>query len=642
MAIGGRLGQSTCDCCQDTDPTVSLFAEITGRFVCEVDAADVDWLAEPTRTSRWWCWASSPTSRSSTCLARARHARRRSSPRSEQGAREPPHRAGAQRARHQPRSRRRLRPRPGRRRADDHLAARAGRATAAARRCADAGGRRRLQPRRRAGRRTHVRGVAARIASATGCAPSSPPASRSSASATASRRSSAPGCCRARSATTPAAASSASGSRCRPQPSRCIWTTGIDAFDCPIAHGEGRYVHPDVDALERAGQVALRYAREPQRQHRVDRRRVRPQRRGARSDATSREPRRRPPAPAAHPRPPRRARPAAVRAGRRPRQGADDGMARPLPRRRPADLPDRRAGKVRVSYRLSDTPAAVRHHRSAVGLRPHHRGVPYKGQVLNQLSRVVVRADTADIVANHVVDRCPTPTCTVGRTAAAAARRGGRARLHHRRHLTSLWQQYADGARTIYGYHLPDGLRKNTDLPAAIITPTTKAEHGAHDEPFSPSDVVAQGPGRCRRCGARSATLRWSCSPSASRSRREAGLILADTKYEFGLAADRRAAADRRDAHARLVALLGRRHVRGAAGRRRRAREPRQGSRPPRADRRRATAATAHRRAAGRRVSDATSARYIAAYERLTGLTFQPGSYPRRTTGSAEVLGHAA
>jgi phosphoribosylformylglycinamidine synthase len=48
-----------------------------------------------------------------------------------------------------------------------------------------------------------------------------------------------------------------------PQPSHCVWTRGIEAFDCPIAHGEGRYVHPDVTALEAAGQVALRYRRNP-------------------------------------------------------------------------------------------------------------------------------------------------------------------------------------------------------------------------------------------------------------------------------------------------------------------------------------------------------------------------------------------
>ncbi len=49
----------------------------------------------------------------------------------------------------------------------------------------------------------------------------------------------------------------------QPQPSRCVWTEGVEPFDCPIAHGEGRYVHPDVEALAAAGQVALRYASDP-------------------------------------------------------------------------------------------------------------------------------------------------------------------------------------------------------------------------------------------------------------------------------------------------------------------------------------------------------------------------------------------
>jgi phosphoribosylformylglycinamidine synthase len=48
-----------------------------------------------------------------------------------------------------------------------------------------------------------------------------------------------------------------------PAPSRCIWTAGVEAFDCPIAHGEGRFVHPDLAALEAAGQIALRYRTNP-------------------------------------------------------------------------------------------------------------------------------------------------------------------------------------------------------------------------------------------------------------------------------------------------------------------------------------------------------------------------------------------
>ena len=60
---------------------------------------------------------------------------------------------------------------------------------------------------------------------------------------------------------------------------------------------------------------------------------------------------------------------------------------------------------------------------------------------------------------------------------------------------TSLWQPYADGARTIYGYHFPDGLRKNTALPEPLVTPTTKPPAGStvHDEPLTWAEVVERG-----------------------------------------------------------------------------------------------------------------------------------------------------
>ena len=93
------------------------------------------------------------------------------------------------------------------------------------------------------------------------------------------------------------------------------------------------------------------------------------------------------------------------------------------------------------------------------------------------------------------------------------------------------------GARTIYGHHFPDGLAKNTPLPEPIVTPTTKAEHGGHDEPITCDEVVTRG--------LLDAEL-WAPVMAAAlevfhrgpRVGREAGLILADTKYEFGLATD--------------------------------------------------------------------------------------------------------
>ncbi|CAN0504584.1 unnamed protein product, partial [Phaeothamnion confervicola] len=102
---------------------------------------------------------------------------------------------------------------------------------------------------------------------------------------------------------------------------------------------------------------------------------------------------------------------------------------------------------------------------------------------------------------------------------------------------TSLWHLYSQGGRDIYGHRFPDGLLKNTELPDAIITPTTKAEAGHHDEPIGVDEVVSAG---------LVANALWERVQQAALAmfRRgqevaaNAGLILADTKYEFGLSAD--------------------------------------------------------------------------------------------------------
>jgi phosphoribosylaminoimidazole-succinocarboxamide synthase len=204
---------------------------------------------------------------------------------------------------------------------------------------------------------------------------------------------------------------------------------------------------------------------------------------------------------------------------------------------------------------------------------------------------------------------------------------------------TSLWRQYADGARTIYGYHFSDGLAKNSDLPSAIVTPTTKAEHGGHDEPLSTSDVVSKGlvaPDLWRRVETAALALFARGQAVARRS----GLILADTKYEFGTTSDgelllidevhtpdssRYWVADSyedRVSAGEEPESLDKEVVRRAlidAGY--------DGNGPP--------------PALDAAVWDATSRRYIDAYERLTGLDFQPGSYPVEDR-IKEVLGHAA
>ncbi|MCU1500719.1 MAG: purC [Ilumatobacteraceae bacterium] len=298
-------------------------------------------------------------------------------------------------------------------------------------------------------------------------------------------------------------------------------------------------------------------------------------------------------------------------------------------------LPDRRDGKVRVSYASGDHRLFVTTDRLSAFDRVIH-GVPYKGQVLNELAAWWF-AQTADIVGNHVID-VPDPNVLLARTAAPlpveVVVRGFITGVTS----TSLWQQYADGARTIYGHPFPDGLLKNTPLPAAIVTPTTKADHGGHDEPLSCVDVGDRGlvaPALWDEVQ-RVALALFARGQQVAGA---AGLILADTKYEFGLTddgtllvIDEMHTPDSSrywiaDSYATRVA---------------------DGAEPESLDKeivRRALLAAGYRGdgeppALGEAVWAETSARYIDAYERLTGRLFVRGRYPvaERIT---EVLDHA-
>ena len=199
------------------------------------------------------------------------------------------------------------------------------------------------------------------------------------------------------------------------------------------------------------------------------------------------------------------------------------------------DLPDRREGKVRVSYALADDQRLFLTTDRLSAFDRVIRGVPYKGQVLNQLAAWWFEC-TADIVDNHALVT-PDPNALV-----AVAAQPLPIEVVVRGYITgststSLWMQYEAGARMIYGHRFPDGISKNTALPTAIVTPTTKAEHGGHDEPLTCADVVTRG--------LLPADL-WSRVQDAAlavfargqRVAEAAGLILADTKYEFGLDPD--------------------------------------------------------------------------------------------------------
>ena len=114
------------------------------------------------------------------------------------------------------------------------------------------------------------------------------------------------------------------------------------------------------------------------------------------------------------------------------------------------------------------------------------KGIPFKGQVLNQIAAKFLDA-TADIVPNWKL-ATPDPMVTVGLKC-----EGFRVEMIIRGYLTgSAWREYAAGCRELCGVKLPDGMRENERFPEPIITPTTKAEAG-HDENISKEEIIAQG-----------------------------------------------------------------------------------------------------------------------------------------------------
>jgi len=159
------------------------------------------------------------------------------------------------------------------------------------------------------------------------------------------------------------------------------------------------------------------------------------------------------------------------------------------------ELPNHYRGKVRDNYDLPDGPNGPRRiiiaTRPAQRLRPQHCGDPFKGQVLTQIARFWFDR-TADLCPNHVIEY-PDPNVLVCRRLDILP-----VEVVVRDYLagttaTSIWSMYKAGRREIYGLRFPDGLRENEKLPQTIITPTTKARDGEHDEPITEGDVLAQG-----------------------------------------------------------------------------------------------------------------------------------------------------
>jgi phosphoribosylaminoimidazole-succinocarboxamide synthase len=163
--------------------------------------------------------------------------------------------------------------------------------------------------------------------------------------------------------------------------------------------------------------------------------------------------------------------------------------------------------------------------------------IPFKGQVLNQLALDWFAA-AAEVAPSHVI-AAPDPNVTVAHECRAL-----KAELIMRAYLTgvtttSIWYAYEHGARTFCGHALPDGMKKNERLPRPLLTPTTKAEKGGHDENAAREELIARGAVSAEDFDAAAAMAERLFAFGQARAA-ERGLILVDTKYELGRTADGR------------------------------------------------------------------------------------------------------
>ncbi|MGB5759630.1 MAG: phosphoribosylaminoimidazolesuccinocarboxamide synthase [Acidimicrobiales bacterium] len=301
------------------------------------------------------------------------------------------------------------------------------------------------------------------------------------------------------------------------------------------------------------------------------------------------------------------------------------------------DLEGRTSGKVREAWPLPDRRRLLVTTDRLSAFDRIIGTVPHKGQVLNQLAAWWF-AKTSDIVANHVIE-VPDPNALIAIDAdPLPVEVVVRGRLTGST-STSLLPRYQAGERLLYGHQLPDGLTPHGPLGQPLITPTTKAEHGEHDQPVTSDEVVELGlvePGLWAQVQKVAIELFARGEQLAA----DAGFVLADTKYEFGLGPDGELllidevhtpdssrfwavdSLEERLASGRSPESFDKEPVRlalkeiGYTG---------DGEPPTLPD----------------EVWAETSARYVQLYESLTGLAFEPGAQPadkRLETNLASVL----
>ncbi len=184
-------------------------------------------------------------------------------------------------------------------------------------------------------------------------------------------------------------------------------------------------------------------------------------------------------------------------------------------------------GKVRDVYTINkDTLIMIATDRISAFDYVLPKGIPYKGQVLNQIASKFLKA-TTDIVPNWL-EATPDPSVSVGKRCEPF-----KVEMVIRGYLTGhAWREYRDGKRMLCGVSMPDGMKENDKFPMPILTPTTKADVG-HDEDISREEILAQG------LVSEQDYLQLENYTKALFARgtemaAERGLILVDTKYEFG------------------------------------------------------------------------------------------------------------
>ena len=196
------------------------------------------------------------------------------------------------------------------------------------------------------------------------------------------------------------------------------------------------------------------------------------------------------------------------------------------------ELPNFYRGKVRDAYDLPDGRRLLIATDRQSAFDQVLAAVPYKGQVLTQTARYWFEV-TEDVCPNHVMDYPDPNVAAVKKLDMLPIEMVVRDYLTGSTE-TSIWPMYERGERLLYGHQFSDGLRKNQKLPETIITPTTKAEQGEHDAPITEAEILETGlisEAHWRELLEKSLGLFAKGRELAARQ----GLILVDTKFEFGL-----------------------------------------------------------------------------------------------------------